>query len=55
MNPAKFAKAIVGGVIAGLAALIPLAADGISLVDTLFTASAVLAGFQVVYWTPNEK
>lgn len=55
MEPAKFAKAIVGGLIAGLAALVPLAGDGVSLVDALLTAGALLVGFQAVYWTPNAK
>lgn len=55
MNPAKFAKAIVGGAVAGLSALIPLAGDGVSLVDGLVAAVAVLAGFQAVYWTSNAK
>ena len=55
MKPQTFAKAIVGGVIAGLAALIPLAGDGVSLVDGLAAAGALLVGFQAVYWTKNAE
>lgn len=55
MSPAKFAKAIVGGLTTALAALIPVAGDGISLVDSLVAASALLVGFTAVYWTPNAK
>lgn len=51
----KAAKAFVGGAIAGLAALIPVAGDGVSLVDALITAAAVLVGFQAVYWTKNAE
>lgn len=49
----KAAKALVGGIVAGLSALIPIAGDGISLVDALVTAAAIFAGFQAVYWTKN--
>jgi hypothetical protein len=55
MNPATFAKAIVGAGIAGLSALVPLAGDGVSLVDGLIAAVALLVGFNAVYWTPNAK
>jgi hypothetical protein len=55
MEPAKFAKAIVGGAVAALAALVPLAGDGVSLKDALITAVAALAGFQAVYWTKNAE
>lgn len=55
MKPSQYAKAIVGGLIAGLSALIPLAGDGVSLVDALVAAVAVLAGFQAVYWTKNAE
>lgn len=55
MNPAKFAKAIVGAAVAGLTALLPLVGDGVSLKDAIITAIAVLVGFNAVYWTPNEK
>lgn len=51
----RAAKAFVGGAVAGLAALIPIAGDGVSLVDLLITALAVLAGFQAVYWTKNAE
>jgi hypothetical protein len=55
MNPEKFAKAIVGALIAAVAALVPVAGDGVSLVDALITAGAVLVGFQAVYWTKNAE
>lgn len=55
MKPSRYMKAIVGGVIAGLSALIPLAGDGISMVDALGAALAALVGFQGVYWTENAK
>lgn len=55
MKPSRYAKAIVGGLVSGLSALIPLAGDGVSLVDGLGTALAVLVGFQGVYWTENSK
>lgn len=53
MRPAQYAKAIVGGLTAGLAALIPLAGDGVSLKDGLIAAAAAVAGFQAVFWTKN--
>lgn len=55
MNPEKFAKAIVGALIAAVAALVPVAGDGVSLVDALIAAGALLVGFNAVYWTPNAK
>ena len=49
-----YLKSVVAGAIAGLAAAVPLAGDGIVLPEWLMIAGAFLAGQQAVYWTPNE-
>jgi hypothetical protein len=47
-------KAVVGGAISGLAFLIPVSGDGISVPEALGTALAVLVGFNAVYWVKNR-
>jgi hypothetical protein len=51
----SFAKAMMGGLAAGLAALAAgLEGDvGLSAYDIVVTALAVVTGFNAVYWTRN--
>lgn len=48
-------KAIVSGVVAGLAFAIPVVDDGLVPSEVLGIALAVLTGHQAVYWTKNKK
>lgn len=53
MNPKTYAKAIVGGLLAGLAFAIPVVDDGLTVSEILGIVAALAAGFQGVYWTSN--
>ncbi len=53
MKPQEFAKAIVGGLIAGLSALAGAVGDGVSAEEWITVAVATLAGLGIVYRTPN--
>jgi hypothetical protein len=54
MSIAPYAKAVVGGVIMGVTAAVPLVDDGLSVKDGLIIFLAAVAGFNGVYWTPNK-
>jgi hypothetical protein len=54
IRPTKPTKAWVAGAIAALSYLAPVAGDGISLPEVLWTAGFGLAAFQGVYWTTNK-
>ena len=52
----KFAKAIVGGLIAaGTAVATGLQSDGLSAAEAATAAVALLVGFQGVYWVRNAN
>lgn len=48
------AKAIVGGLVAGLSFAIPVVDDGLVPSEVLGIALATLTGFTAVYWTSNK-
>lgn len=52
----QWRKAIIGALIAGFAAAVPVVQDGtVTLADWCIIAGAILVGFNGVYWTPNAK
>lgn len=47
------AKALVSGVVAGLAFLLPGVDDGVSASEAIGATLAALTAWQAVYWTDN--
>jgi hypothetical protein len=55
MKVQEMAKALVGGLIAGLSVLAGAVGDGVSAQEWIAAAVAMLVGFEAVYWTDNAK
>lgn len=54
MNPMSYAKAVVGAVVAGASAAIPLVDDGLAASEALGVLVATLTAFGAVWATPNR-
>lgn len=53
LNP--YMKAVVGGLVAGIAFAIPVVDDGLTVSEILGIALAALTGLGVVYQVPNRE
>lgn len=52
-KPSEYAKAIVGALVAGASAAIPMVDDGLTTSEVLGIAVAVLVAFSAVWAVPN--
>ena len=54
-DPPSYAKAIVGGLIAGLTTAAAAAQDGFTVTEIIGTVLAAVTGFSGVFWTTNKE
>lgn len=53
MFSAQAAKAFVAALVAGIGVAVLAAENGLTLVEALTIAGAMIGAFQATYWTPN--
>jgi surface antigen len=54
-DPPQYAKAIVGGVVAGLSSAGLAAQDGFTVQEWIGIALATVTGFATVFWVKNKE
>jgi len=54
VSPSQYAKAIVGALVAGLSALLPVMEDGLTATECVVAVIAALIALGAVFATPNQ-
>jgi len=54
VNPSQYAKALVGALVAGLSALLPVMEDGLTATECVVAVIAALIALGAIFQTPNQ-